>query len=53
MTLKTQSTFTLARLQTYEKLDSTVRRFCDTHDVVEIKIITHPGFGYAIVYEEK
>lgn len=56
---RVETTFTLKRFDTFERLDDVVNKFCKKHDVIEVKPFTHKckdcdgNIGYMIVYLEK
>ena len=56
--IQVESTFSLQRFDTYEKLDEVVNRFIRTHKTIEVKPFEHKcdkceqDVGYLIVYEE-
>lgn len=56
---RVETTFSLARFDTFERLDDIVNRFCAKHEVVKVEPFNHNcskcegDLGYMIVYLDK
>ena len=55
--IQVETTFTLQKFDTYERLDEIVNKFCRTHEIISVTPFNHKcdkckgDIGYQIIYK--